>query len=139
MGIEVANASCVLGHGTGSLVKDGAFVVVSIPSLKVKAGGGGVHKKEIEFTFAGGSDVAGVMTPGSVVTGDVVSGAIVPSSRKIPATAIKGKTNGDPLMRKGDLATVGMAGLVPGTPPVATPIQGIVEITDAGQVKVKCL
>jgi len=122
---DVMNAGGTIAHKSGPIT-GGAFVITSIPSVKDKAVGLGVFPKEVEFTFSGGS------APGCV-PGTVVS--VAPT--KIPATAIKGKTEGSPPVRVGDFVTMNAQGTNPTPPPATVAVSGPVEVSDAGQTKVK--
>jgi hypothetical protein len=123
---DVLNAGGALNHKSGSVISGGAFVITSTPSVKDKAGGLGVFPKEVEFTFSGGS--ASGCVPGTVATAAPV---------KIPATAIKSKTEGFPPVRLGDFVTMSALGDNPTPPPPKVAVAGPVEVSDAGQTKVK--
>jgi len=120
---NIANEDLTLAHGTGSPISGGTFTVTSVPSQKVKALDKGVHKDPLQYTFTGGN--ASGFDSGSIAT-------IVPQT--INATATKVKAENQLVMREGDFGTMQAQGTVGGVP---TPIAGPVEISDAGQDKVK--
>jgi hypothetical protein len=120
----VMNADGQLDHGAGSIVSGGTFTKVSIPSNKVEAEGRGVHKGQLNFTLTGAS-----------ATGyDAGTVATVAPWQTINPTATKCKVNGELIMREGDGNLVNLTGNVSGTP---TTFTAVVEISDAGQTKVK--
>lgn len=123
---EILNSGGTLAHKTGSVISGGAFVITSTPSTKDKAGGLGVFPKEVEFTFSGGS--ASGCVPGSVATTAPV---------KIPATATKSKTENFPPVRVGDSVTMSAVGDNSAPPPPKVAVAGDVEVSAAGQTKVK--
>jgi len=118
----VMNADGALGHASGSVITGGEFVITSVPSVKVRAVGAGVHVGPLSYTFAGGSSAG--FDSGSIAT-------LVP--QVIPATATKTAVESAPPMRLGDGATMAASGTVGGTP---TPISGDVEVANAGQDRV---
>jgi hypothetical protein len=75
------------------------------------------------YTFAGGN--ASGFDPGSVAT---------TAPQTINPSAIKGKNNGQLVIREKDFGTMSAQGTVSGTP---TAIAGPVEVAVAGQTKVK--
>ena len=124
MGLEpIMNEDGAIDHGAGSSISGGVFVITSAPSTKVKALGKGIYKGNLLYTFSGG-DAAG-FDPGSVAT-------LVPQT--ISPTAVQVKSEGSLVIRLGDSGTMAAQGTVGGAP---TPISGPVEVSDAGQNKVK--
>jgi len=128
----IANQDCTLSIITPGV--SGVITVLSVPSTVMKAEGKGVYKKEIEFSVANVVAVAPAPPCGSVTPGTV-------TSAKILATAIAVTTEGDAVMRLGDKVTgVTTTGATnPGSPPISCTITFDVEITDAGQNKVKAV
>ena len=120
----IAVQGCVISHGTGSTISGGVFTITSIPSTKVRAEGKGVYAEKIDFTFAGGSE--------PTVTSGTVEG-----SGSIPATATKNKSEGKLVVREGDTGTLTGTGENPSPPPTTLPLTGPVEVSFAGQTKVK--
>ena len=124
----IANSSCTLAHKAGSGVSGGVFVITSLPSLTVNADGSGVYTTPLTYTFSGGN-FAGCVN-GTVAT-------LIPQT--IAATAVKVKADGSFVMRVGDFGTMTAQGTkqVPPPPPGVLPAVGAVEISDAGNTKVK--
>lgn len=115
----VMNANGAIGHGAGSPISGGVFVITSTPSTKVKSEGAGVHVTPLAYTFSGGS--ASGFEPGTIAGGGT-----------IPATAVKSKAESVLVMRLSDSATMNATGTPSGGgAPVA--ITGPVEVSDAGQ------
>lgn len=112
-----------IDHGATSLISGGVFVITSQPSVKVKAGGSGMYRGPLQYTFAGGN--ADGFDPGTVTTA-------VP--QVINPTAVKTKADGLAVVRLGDAGVMAATGTVSGTP---TAVAGPVEVVDAGQDKVK--
>ena len=124
---NIANAGLTLSHSSGSPISGGAFTVTSAPDAKAKAVGAGVHVSPLVFTFAGG-DAEGFLA-GSVAGGG-----------SIPATATQTRAGGALVMREGDSVTMECDGTIdppPPSPPLTAPVSGGVEISAAGQTKVK--
>jgi len=120
----VMNGSGILGHGAGSTITGGVFTISSVPDLKSKAVGVGIYVDPLVYKFSGGS------APG-FVDGSVVGGGT------IPATATKTKVSGSLVMRVGDSATMNATGTIPPPTGGTGPVVGPVEVTNAGQTKVK--
>jgi hypothetical protein len=119
------NMNGSLGHGTGSLVTLGVFVITSVPSLKVKAEGGGVFFEKVDFTFSGGN--ASGCDPGTVMG----SGSVLASSTKNRDNSTSSKY----VMRLDDETITGpFQGTLSGNP-VSLGNQPV-KISSAGQSKV---
>lgn len=121
---NVAVVGLTISHGSGSTITGGSFVITSSPSSKVKAGGAFVYRGTINFTFSGGSEPT--VTAGSVT-----------GSGSISFTATKTKADGQFVIREGDTGTLTGTGTNPSPPPPTLPVSGSVEISNAGQTKVK--
>lgn len=121
----IAVDGLTLDHASGSPISGGSFSVLSVPDAKVKAEGNGFFAGPLEFTFSGG-DADGF-----------VAGSVA-GEGSMPATALKVKIGGVAVMREGDGCTMSCMGTIdpPATPPTGS-IEGDVEITDAGQTKVR--
>lgn len=117
------NSSGEIDHKTAT-VTGGTFIITSLPSVKVKAEGDGVYRGPLAWTFSGGSSTG---FQSGTITG---AGSILP-------TAIKVKADGSLVIRLEDDIEVTFAGTLtngnPGT------VVGSVEVSDAGQTKVKAL
>lgn len=125
----IANGNCTLAHAAGSLISGGIFTIISIPSIKVNADGSGVFETPLQYTFSGGNSTGFI--PGTIAT-------IAPQS--INATATKVNADGMLVMRVGDSGIMAAFGTLNPPPPGGTPntpISGNVEISDAGNTKVK--
>jgi hypothetical protein len=122
----IAVNGCTLAHAAGSLISGGAFVVSSVADTKAKAGGAGVFKTPLMFSFSGGN--ASGFVPGSVMT-------TAPAS--MPATAVKTKAAALAVMREGDSVLMNCVGTLPPPTGGTAPIAGDVEISAAGQTKVR--
>lgn len=122
MSDEIMNSSGEIGHSEGSLISDGVFTIISIPSNKVRAGSG-VFRGPLQYSFTGGN--AEGFDSGSIMT--IVTQVINP-------TALKTRVESFAPLRLGDSGIMVAQGLVSGSP---TPISGLVEIIDAGQDKVR--
>ena len=123
----IAVDGCTVAHASGSLISGGVFTITSAPSTKVKCEGKGVFKTPLMITFAGGN--ASGFVPGSVAsTAPVI----------IIATATKCKTGGVAVIREGDTGLMNCLGnTLPNPPGIPGPVMGNVEISVAGQTKVK--
>lgn len=122
MSDEVMNSSGEIGHSGGSLISDGVFTIISVPSNKVRAGSS-VFRGPLQYSFTGGN--AEGFDSGSIMT--IVTQVINP-------TAIKTRIESLAPIRLGDSGIMVAQGTVSGSP---TPISGPVEIIDAGQDKVR--
>ena len=122
----IAVDGCTLAHASGSSISGGAFVITAAPDTKAAAGGAGVFKTPLTFTFSGGS-------ASGFVTGSVMTTAPVSMS----ATAAKVKAGGALVMREGDSVTMSCVGTLPSPPGGTSSVAGNVEISAAGQTKVK--
>lgn len=121
----VAVDGCTLGHSAGSTVSGGSFTITSIASNKVQVDSKGVYYGvTISFTFAGGNEV-------TCVAGSVTG------SGTITATAIYTKVDNQVVLRLGDSGTMNWSGTNVAPPPPTNAGVSAVEITDAGQDKVK--
>ena len=120
----IMNANGQLGHASGSTVTGGTFTITSTPSVKVKAGGSGVYRGPLTFTFAGGS------APGLVAGSVTGAGTINP-------TATKTKADGLLVIREGDSVLVTFTGTNSSPPPPTLNVAGTVEVASAGQTKAK--
>jgi hypothetical protein len=126
----IAVDGCTVDHGTGSPISDGVFVITSTPSTKAKAEGKGVYTTPLTVTFSGGS-ASGFLDESVMTTAPVA----------IAATATKTKAGGILVMREGDslklMTCIGTIDPPPPSPPYTGPIAGPIEISVAGQTKVK--
>ena len=121
---SVAVQGCVISHSAGSTVTGGVFTVTSTPSAKVKAEDKGVFKAPLSVSFTGGS------FPG------LVAGS-VKGTGTISATAIKTKAENILVMRESDVGTFTGTGTLPPPAVGEGPAAGPIEISSAGQTKVK--
>ena len=120
----IAVQGCTIAHDTGSGASGGTFTVTSVPSIKCKAGGNGIYKGTLAFTWAGGNYTGGV--PGTGV-----------ASGTINFTATKTKADGQFVLRQDDTGTMnGTVGNPSGTPPTLPITSAPVKISNAGQTKV---
>lgn len=117
----IMNADGEVGHGMGSGITNGTFVIASVPSVFTKAGGKGIYKGPLAGTFSLG-DFTGTV-PGSVV-----------GSWTIKPTASKVKDDDLLVIRAGDEGTFTGVGTVspPAVPPTIV-VTGPVVVSDAGQ------
>lgn len=125
---DVLNDNGSLGHGAGSPVSGGTFVIQSSPSTKMRAVGIGVHKTPLSFTFSGGS--AAGCNAGTVNT---------PSPLNLNADGVKVDAEGVRVMRENDIQTYPtgfMCTPTGGGAPIPVP-NAVVEVASAGQVKVR--
>lgn len=113
-----------IGHSSGSLVSGGMFSITSLPSLKVKCEGKGVYRGVLTFMFSAGNHSSGV--PGSAL-----------GSGTINVTAQKTKADHQLVIRAEDTGTIIGTYVPPSGIPPTIPFTSNVEITDAGQTKVK--
>lgn len=120
----VMNADGTLGHGSGSPISGGAFVITSSPSTNVKASGKGVYRGNLQYTFSGGN-----------ATGFVAGTVETTATQSIPPTAVNVKADGSLVIREGDFATMNCEGELTGGG--TGPVSGPVEVKTAGQVVVK--
>ena len=118
----IAVDGLTLAHASGSAISLGAFVVTAVPSTKNKAQGKGVFSGPLAFTFSGGN--AAGCTPGTVTGGG-----------SIPPAAAKTKSEDLLVIRAGDSVTMVAAGTAPNG--AAVSVSGKVEVSNAGQTKVK--
>ena len=126
-GKEIANADMTIEIITPGVT--GNISLISTPSTIVKTNNKGVYRGDLIFS------VSNIQQPpcGTVTPGTVASATISP-------TALKTKAENQLILRKGDkvigLSSVGAT--QPGSPnPVPCIIIFDVEITNAGQIKVK--
>lgn len=122
-----------IDHGIGSTCSGGTFTITSIPSLKVKAGGKGVYRGTLNFTWSGGN-----------CSGPVPNG--IPGSASgngsINVTATKVKAEGQFVIRVDDTGTMSgsYTATNPAPPPPTIPgsfVNQPVKISNAGQDVVK--
>ena len=117
-----------IDHSSGSPVSGGSFTITSLASLKMKIKAGilfkGVYRGVLAFTFTGGSHSSG--TSGSALGAGTIS-----------FTATKNKIDTLFVLREGDSGTLIGTYVPPSVPPPTVPFTSNVEITDAGQSKVK--
>lgn len=133
----VANEDCLieLGNTAGppDLVYTGDVgitdpAITAIVSTKCKASAKGVCVTSFVFVWV----VAGSDCPHTSITNDFVSGAST-----IVATAIKTKAEGSVVMRLGDASACVGTWKLKIAPFTVTPCACNIEVSDAGQVKVK--
>lgn len=124
MSKAVMNLNGTLGHKTGSVVSGGILTNLSVPELNVKADGSPVFAENISFSLSGAS------APG-FISGSVIGAGF------IPASAVKTKANNLPVMREGDYVDATFTGTYPDPPGGDGTVVGAVEVTSAGQTKVK--
>jgi len=118
----IAVQGCTIGHGSGSVITGGIFVITTLPSTKVLAGAG-IYSGPIAFTFSGGSG-------GGCVAGSVTgAGTINPTANKV-LEALH-------VDRESDSGTMAWTGTNSNPPPPTLSGSSPVEITAAGQTKVK--
>ena len=122
----IMNKNGTIAHDTGSAISGGSFSISSAESTNVKAGGEGVHKTPLLYTFSGGN--ASGFVPGSVQT---------TAPQTITATAQKVKADGALVMRVDDSGTMNCIGTIPPPTGGTAPVSGPVKIDDAGQDKAK--
>lgn len=123
---EIAVDGLTISHADGSPISGGTFTITSSPSTRFKCDGSGVYAGTLTFTFTGGSAEGFV---------DKTVATTVPQA--IAATATRVKTGGLAVLRLGDSGTMACMGTPTVTPPASAPVAGSVEITDAGQTRVK--
>jgi hypothetical protein len=123
---NIAVDGLTLSHASGSPISLGSFSVTSLPSTVTKENGKGIFITPLLYTFSGGN--APGFVPGSVAT-------LVPQS--IISTAQKTKDYGILVIREEDLGTMICQGTIPPPTGGVAPISGNVEISNAGQSKVK--
>jgi hypothetical protein len=117
-GKEIANANLTLAPDPP--ISGGTGTVSTSPSTKVKAGGAGVHRGTINFTWAGGT---------------YAGQPIVSGSGSITATAVKAKADGQAVVRKDDSGPISGTYTNPAPPPPTLPFSGTVKVSNAGQTK----
>lgn len=117
----IMNMSGAVDHDSGSVVSGGAFVITSVPSVKVKIDGAGVYRGPLAGTFTGGNATGFV--PGSVAGAWTIN----PTATKVNADML-------PVVRDGDTGTLTAVGTIapPATPPTG-PVAGTVVVSDPGQ------
>ena len=120
----IAVQGCTIGHGAGSPISGGIFVITTPPSVKVSAEGKPIFSGPISFTFSGGNITGG--TPGTVVC-----------SGTIAATATSVFEGVLPVLREGYTGTMVGTATNAAPPPPTIPAAGPVEISVAGQTSVK--
>jgi hypothetical protein len=119
---KVMNSNGAVGHGNGSPISGGVFVITSAPDVKAKIDNSGIYVTPLAYSFSGGS--ASGFVNGSVSGGGTIS-----------STASKVKLGGKLVMRLDDPGTMSAAGTLTGGG--SGSISGPVEIIDAGQTKVQ--
>ena len=122
----VMNVNGALGHAALSTVSSGVFSIISIPSTKSKAGGAGLYRDTLKYTFAGG-DAVGFQS-GTVTT---------TAAQSINPTALKSRDDGKLLIRLDDSGNMACEGVPTGGGPPSPVAGAIVEVADAGQEKLK--
>ena len=116
---------CTVAHSLGSMLSGGSFVITSLSSLKVKAGGSGVYKTPLTVSFTGGNFVGGV------------AGTAI-GSGTIMATATKNLVENLAPLRAGDSGTIVGTYTQTGSPPIpGVPFSAQFEISNSGQTMVK--
>lgn len=118
---HIAVSGCTLSHAASSPISSGVFVITAVPSLTTKCEGFEVYSGPLAFKFSGGNCTG--CDPGTVV-----------GSGSIPPTAIFSKVDGLLVIRDGDSVVMSAAGTLSG---VSVSVSGGVEVSDAGQTKVK--
>lgn len=121
----IMTANGQIGHGGGSVIQGGAFVVTSAPSTKVTVGGSGVYRGVLQYTFSGGS--AAGFDPGTIAT---------TAPQVINGTATKVTVDGQAPVLHGDVGVMAAQGTVSGVP---SSVSGPVEVVNAGQTKVSAI
>lgn len=116
----IMNSDGTLGHGLGSLVTGGTFVIIGTLSVKAKAEGKYVYREPFTYTFSGG-DFPG-LDSGSVTTA---------APQTLNAGATKTKDQGALVMRENDTGLMSVTGTVGGIP--TAPFSAPVIIDSAGQ------
>ena len=124
----VMNGAGEVDHGDLSTISGGVIAIASVPSLKNFAGIPGIFDTVLSGTISGANAVG------------FINGSVV-GTWTIPATAIKGLSEGSPVIRESDTGTVIAIGTIDPTPtPPASPqgpvVGGTVIVSDAGQDKV---
>lgn len=113
-----------ISHKAGSPVSGGTFTITSLPSTKYIPVGKGVYRGTLSFTFSGGTHSSG--TPGTAL-----------GAGTIDFTSIKNKADGQFVIRVDDSGSMTGTYVPPVTPPPTVPFTSDVEITNAGQDKVR--
>ena len=113
----------LIDHASGSLISGGIFTIISMPSTTTRADGQPVYRGPLRYTFAGGNSSG--FDPGTVTT--TVPQIIQPTALKVSADGLR-------VIREGDRGQMAATGTVSGTP---TAVVGSVEVSDAGQDKVR--
>lgn len=121
---NIAVDGLTLSHSSGSPISGGSFSISSSPSTVTKEEGDGIFTSPLLYTFSGGN--ASGFVPGSV-------GTLVPQS--IISTAQKTKDYAILVIREEDTGTMVCQGTLTGGG--VGPVSGGIEISDAGQDKVK--
>jgi hypothetical protein len=121
---NIAVDGLTLSHASGSLISGGSFSVISVPSSVTKEATKGIFTSPLLYSFFGGN--AAGFVPGSVAT-------LVPQS--IIATTQKTKDYAILVIRQDDSGTMICQGTL--TSGGVGPVSGGVEISNAGQDKVK--
>jgi hypothetical protein len=105
---------------------EGVITIISMPSLKVKAGSKSIYSGDLEISVSAATLVAGGFVSPSPITGT------------IKPTAIKTKADNKFVLRKDDKTLIPLTGTGYNTavPPVSAPLSFNVEISVAGQTKV---
>lgn len=119
---KVMTSNGSIGHGDGSPISGGVFVITSAPDVKAKIDNAGIYVTPLSYSFSGGS-------ASGFVSGSVSGGGTIVS------TASKVKVGGKLVMRLEDSGTMSAAGVLTGGG--AGSISGPVEVVSAGQTKVQ--
>ena len=119
---KVMNFNGAIGHGDGSSIYGGVFVITSASDVKAKIDNIGVYVTPLAYSFSGGS-------ASGFVSGSVSGGGTIAS------TASKVKVGGKLVMRLDDSGTMSAAGVLTGGG--TGYISGPVKVVSAGQTKVQ--
>lgn len=120
--IKIMTSNGAIGHGDGSPISGGVFVITSTPDVKAKIDNAGIYVNPLSYSFSGGS-------ASGFVSGSVSGGGMIAS------TASKVKVGGKLVMRLDDSGTMSAAGVLTGGGTGS--LSGPVKVVSAGQTKVQ--